>query len=72
MKRSTFLFAIATLSCALLTGCNQDAGPQNRGVYLPLSGGNLRHMDLCLFWAHCHVANNSGCCFTLEGNSSNT
>ena len=34
MKRSTFLLAIATLSAALLTGCNQDAGPQNRGVYL--------------------------------------
>ena len=34
MIRSTFLLAIATLSAALLTGCNQDAGPQNRGVYL--------------------------------------
>jgi len=34
MKRSTFLLAMATLSAALLTGCNQDAGPQNRGVYL--------------------------------------
>jgi hypothetical protein len=34
MKRSTFLLAIATLSAVLLTGCNQDAGPQNRGVYL--------------------------------------
>jgi hypothetical protein len=34
MKRSTFLLAIAILSAALLTGCNQDAGPQNRGVYL--------------------------------------
>lgn len=34
MKRSTFLLTIATLSTVLLTGCNQDAGPQNRGVYL--------------------------------------
>jgi hypothetical protein len=34
MKRSTFLLTIATLSAVLLTGCNQDAGPQNRGVYL--------------------------------------
>ena len=34
MKRSTFLFTIATLSTVLLAGCNQDAGPQNRGVYL--------------------------------------
>ena len=34
MKRSTFLLTIATLSGALLSGCNQDIGPQNRGVYL--------------------------------------
>lgn len=34
MKRSTFLLTIATLSTLLLTGCNQDAGPRNRGVYL--------------------------------------
>ena len=34
MKRSTFLLTIAALSGALLSGCNQDAGPQNRGVYL--------------------------------------
>ncbi len=34
MKRSTFLLSATTLLAALLTGCNQDAGPQNRGVYL--------------------------------------
>jgi len=34
MKRSTFLLTGATLLAALLTGCNQDIGPQNRGVYL--------------------------------------
>jgi hypothetical protein len=34
MKRSTFLLSAATLLATLLTGCNQDAGPQNRGVYL--------------------------------------
>ena len=34
MKRSTFLLSITTLLAALLTGCNQEAGPQNRGVYL--------------------------------------
>ena len=34
MKRSTFLLTGATLLTALLTGCNQDIGPQNRGVYL--------------------------------------
>ena len=34
MKRSTFLLSATALLAALLTGCNQDAGPQNRGVYL--------------------------------------
>ncbi|GMQ75688.1 MAG: hypothetical protein BMS9Abin01_0943 [Gammaproteobacteria bacterium] len=34
MMRSTFLLPIATLLAALLTGCSQEAGPQNRGVYL--------------------------------------
>ncbi len=34
MKRSTFLLSAAILLATLLTGCNQDAGPQNRGVYL--------------------------------------
>jgi hypothetical protein len=34
MKRSTFLLSATTLLATLLTGCNQDAGPQNRGVYL--------------------------------------
>ena len=34
MKRSTFLLTVAALSGVLLTGCNQDAGPRNRGVYL--------------------------------------
>ncbi len=34
MKRSTFLLSATILLATLLTGCNQDAGPQNRGVYL--------------------------------------
>ena len=34
MKRSTFLLSVTALLATLLTGCNQDAGPQNRGVYL--------------------------------------
>ena len=34
MKRSTFLLTVATLLAAVLTGCSQEAGPQNRGVYL--------------------------------------
>ena len=34
MKRSTFLLSFTTLLAALLTGCSQEAGPQNRGVYL--------------------------------------
>ena len=34
MKRSIFLLTLASLFGALLTGCNQDPGPQNRGVYL--------------------------------------
>ncbi|GMQ76472.1 MAG: hypothetical protein BMS9Abin01_1752 [Gammaproteobacteria bacterium] len=34
MKRSTFLLSTTTLLAALLTGCSQEAGPQNRGVYL--------------------------------------
>ncbi len=34
MKRSTFLLSATTLLATLLTGCSQDAGPQNRGVYL--------------------------------------
>jgi hypothetical protein len=34
MKRSTFLLTTVTLLSALLAGCNQDAGPRNRGVYL--------------------------------------
>jgi hypothetical protein len=34
MKRSIFLLTGVTLLTALLTGCDQDMGPQNRGVYL--------------------------------------
>ena len=34
MKRSIFLLSTTTLLAALLTGCNQEARPQNRGVYL--------------------------------------
>jgi len=34
MMRSTFLLSITTLLAALLTGCSQEAGPRNRGVYL--------------------------------------
>jgi hypothetical protein len=34
MKRSTFLLSATTLLAALLTGCSQEAVPQNRGVYL--------------------------------------
>ena len=34
MKRSTFLLSATALLSALLTGCSQGAGPQNRGVYL--------------------------------------
>ena len=34
MKRSTFLLSVTTLLATLLTGCSQEAGPQNRGVYL--------------------------------------
>lgn len=34
MKRSTLLLSATALLATLLTGCNQDAGPQNRGVYL--------------------------------------
>jgi hypothetical protein len=34
MKRSTFLLTGAVLLSALLSACNQDVGPQNRGVYL--------------------------------------
>ena len=34
MKRSTFLLSVTTLLAALLTGCSQEAGPQNRGIYL--------------------------------------
>jgi len=34
MKRSIFLLSITTLLAVLLTGCSQEAGPQNRGVYL--------------------------------------
>jgi hypothetical protein len=34
MKRSTFIFSVTTLLAALLAGCSQDPGPQNRGVYL--------------------------------------
>lgn len=34
MKRSTILLFVTTLLAALLTGCSQEAGPQNRGVYL--------------------------------------
>ena len=34
MKRSTFLLTLVPLFAALLTGCNQEAVPQNRGVYL--------------------------------------
>ena len=47
MKRSTFLLTIAALSAVLLTGCNQDAGPQNRGVYLLMdtSGTYTEELD---------------------------
>lgn len=34
MKRSIFLLTGVTLLTAWLTGCDQDMGPQNRGVYL--------------------------------------
>jgi hypothetical protein len=34
MKRSTFLLSATTLLATLLTGCSQEPGPQNRGVYL--------------------------------------
>ena len=34
MKHSTFLLSVTTLLATLLTGCDQDVGPQSRGVYL--------------------------------------
>ena len=34
MKRATYLLTAMTLLATLLTGCNQEVGPQNRGVYL--------------------------------------
>ena len=34
MKRSTFILSVTTLVALLLTGCSQEVGPQNRGVYL--------------------------------------
>jgi len=34
MKRSIFLLSVTTLMAVLLTGCSQEAGSQNRGVYL--------------------------------------
>lgn len=34
MKRSTFLLSATALAAALLTGCSEEVGPQNRGVYL--------------------------------------
>ena len=34
MKRSTFLLSVTALAATLLTGCSQEVGPQNRGVYL--------------------------------------
>jgi hypothetical protein len=34
MKRATFFISVSTLLAALLSGCTQEAGPQNRGVYL--------------------------------------
>lgn len=34
MKRSTFLLSATAFAAALLTGCSQDLGPKNRGVYL--------------------------------------
>jgi hypothetical protein len=34
MKRSTFLVTVVVVLSSLLTGCNQDLGPRNRGVYL--------------------------------------
>jgi hypothetical protein len=34
MKRSIHLLSVTTLLAALLAGCSQDPGPQNRGVYL--------------------------------------
>ncbi len=34
MKRATFLVSVTTLLAALLSGCTQEVGPQNRGVYL--------------------------------------
>ena len=47
MKRSTFLLSAAILLATLLTGCNQDAGPQNRGVYLLMdtSGTYTKELD---------------------------
>jgi hypothetical protein len=47
MKRSTFLLSAAILLATLLTGCNQDAGPQNRGVYLLMdtSGTYTEELD---------------------------
>jgi len=34
MKRSRFSLSATILLATLLTGCSQEAGPQNRGVYL--------------------------------------
>jgi hypothetical protein len=34
MKRATFFVTVTILLTALLSGCTQEAGPQNRGVYL--------------------------------------
>ena len=34
MKRSKLLLSATALVAALLTGCSQEVGPQNRGVYL--------------------------------------
>jgi len=47
MKRSTFLLSVTTLLATLLTGCSQEAGPQNRGVYLLMdtSGTYTKELD---------------------------
>jgi hypothetical protein len=47
MKRATFFISVSTLLAALLSGCTQEAGPQNRGVYLLMdtSGTYTKELD---------------------------
>jgi len=47
MKRSTFLLSVTALLATLLAGCNQEAVPQNRGVYLLMdtSGTYTKELD---------------------------